>query len=271
MQNMYVGGFVENNSKSLCLIRQRPSPKADRIFEALVQGWPNAKINIPGDIYVLWGLIGNNAEYMKNKYIFCDMPYHGRLQGENYDESYWRWCYNGIHDNRQLNVPSDRFDNWNIKVEPYKTDGDYILVCPSSETMTRHEHGIGVEEWIAVVERQVRKHTNKPLKIRMKPRKNGTSGPSVAEIPIEKDLAGASALLTSTSLTAIDALQRGVPVFSTSVNSPAAWCNNRDISRINDPILYDREKLFYNLAYKQFSINEMRDGSMYEILSKLSF
>lgn len=255
--------------EKLCLIRQRPSPKADRIFEAVKQGWPNADINMPGDRYVLWGLIGNNKDYMRGKYIFCDMPYHGRLEGENYDESYWRWCYDGLHDNRHLDVPSDRFLDWGVDVKEYKVDGDYILVCPSSEAMTRYEHGIGVEEWIAVVERQVRKHTNKPLKIRMKPRKNGTSGPSVADIPLEKDLEGASALLTSTSLTAIDALLKGVPVFCTSVNSPAAWCNNRDISKINKPELFDREKLFYNLAYKQFSIEEMRNGVLYETQRRL--
>lgn len=234
-----------------------------------MEGWPEAKINTLAERFVLWGLIGTNHQYMNVPYIFCDMPYHGRLEGENYDESYWRWCYDGLHDSRQLDVPSDRFEKWGVEVAPYKTDGEYILVCPSSNTMTLHQMGIGAEEWVAKTVIELKKHTNKPIKVRMKPRANGTSGPSVAAVPMQTDLENAAALVTTASLTATEALLAGVPVFSTSDSCPTAWATNRDISRINNPVLFDREHLFYNLAYKQFSIQEMRDGTHYETIRRM--
>lgn len=254
--------------EKLCLIRQRPSPKADRIFAALQEGWPEAKINTPGDRYVLWGLVGNNQDYMRGDFVFCDMPYHGRLTNENYNESYWRWCYDGLHDNRQLNVPSDRFEKWGVDVAPYRTDGDYILVCPSSNTMTFLNHGIGAEEWVSRTVLEIKKYTNKPVKIRQKPRKNGKSGPEVAAVPFQTDLEGAAALVTTSSLTAVESLLAGVPVFGDKT-TPTAWATNRDFTRIDNPILYDREHLFYNLAYKQFSIQEMKDGTHYETIMRM--
>ena len=259
-------------NEKISLIQPRQSPKMGAIYGALQEGWPNARINSHEyDRVVLWGLIGDNRTWMERvPFTFVDMPYHGRLQGENYERSFWRWAPNSLHDTRQLSVPSDRFDAWECTVKPYKTDGEYILICPSSETMTRHLHGMGVEEWVEKVFQETRKYTNKPCKVRLKPRKNGTSGPSVADVPLEADLAGASALITSASLTAIDALIAGVPVFGTSDQCPAAWCTNRDLSKINTPVLFDREHLMYNLAYKQFSISEMRNGILYETQCRLA-
>ena len=256
-------------TEKLSLIQPKDSPKMSRIYAALEEGWPNAKINsYEYDRFVLWGLIGNNLMYMINPYIFCDMPYNGRYDpnNEDWDNTYWRWCYDGLHDNRKLDVPIDRFEQWGRKVKPWKNDGDYILICPSSETMTKTMHGMSVASWVEMVQKEVLTYTNLPTKVRLKPRKNGTSGPSVAENPIEDDLAGAKAMITAGSLTAVDALLEGVPVFTTKPEvCPAAWCSNTDFSRLNTPALFDRESLFANLAYKQYSIEEMRNGTCYEM------
>ena len=245
----------------------RPSPKMEKIYTALEKGWPGAGINSHEfDRYVLWGLIGNNVLYTNGDYIFCDMPYNGRYDPnkEDWDNTYWRWCYQGLHDNRKLDVPSDRFEKWNINIKPWKMDGEYILICPSSETMTFFMHNCNVQEWIQKTTNEIKQHTDRPIKVRLKPRKAGTSGPSVADVSIESDLDNAHCVVVSGSITAIDALVAGVPVFSTSDTSPSAWCTNRDLSNINNPQYYDREHLFYNLAYKQYSIQEMREGICYE-------
>lgn len=257
--------------KTTTLVYPRPSPKMDEIYAALLHGWKGSSVNLPSaELYVMWGLIGNNAQIMKENsdWIFCDMPYHGRYDPNNEDwpNTYWRWCKNGLHDNRKLDVPSDRFDQWNIKVEPWKTDGDYILICPSSNAMTKYMNGYDQDTWVNKTYEYVKSRTNKPVKVRFKPRKNGTSGPSVADVSIEEELKNASALITSASLTAIDALKMGVPVFTTNYeHCPAAWCANKlgDVS-LDKPHLYDREQLFYNLAYKQYSIKEMKEGVCYE-------
>ena len=255
------------------LIQPRPSPKMDAIFNALEEGWPGARRNEhPSDWYVCWGLIGNNALIMHEhptRHIFCDMPYHGRLVGENFEESYWRFCLNGLHDNRQLDVPSDRFKSWNREIKDWNTKGENILFCPSSETMTRTVHGWSVDAWLYQGIESLKALTDTPIKVRHKPRKKGTSGPSVADVPLEEDLAGAKAVVTTCSIVAAEAMMEGVPVFTTSPDfCPAAWCAQTDFSKINDPWKpsdRQRESLLNNLAYKQFSIREMREGIAYNI------
>lgn len=262
---------MESNQK-LSLVMPRQSPKMSAIYGALEEGWPGAKINSHDfDKYVLWGLIQNNMLYMTGDFIFTDMPYNGRLEGENYDESFWRWCVKGIHDNRKLDVPSDRFEQWNMKVESWKNDGEHILLCPSSETMTFYMHGCNVNEWITKTSNEIKEYTNREIRVRYKPRKNGTSGPSVADTPLSDDLANAHCCVLSGSLVAVECLRLGVPVFGTSHFAPSAWCTNWDISNIEKPYKYDREHLFYNLAYKQYSINEMRNGTCYENSQKYLF
>lgn len=258
-------------TERISLIQPRPSPKMDRIYAALEEGWPTAKINDKlAKQYVLWGLIGTNPQIIvedrDNSFIFCDMPYSNRYDPENedWDNTYWRWCVGNLHDNRRLNVPPDRFIEQNHVVKPWETQGDHILICPSSQTMTHFMTGLTVEQWVQKVVDYVSERTNRPIKLRLKPRGKGTSGPSVAQRSIEEDLEGAYCLITAGSLTAIDALKAGIPVVATSKRfCPAAWCSNT-MRQINNLTLYDREQLFYNLAYKQYSIKEMREGICYE-------
>ena len=257
-------------SKGISLIQPRPSPKMERIYAALEQGWPGAKINSGlFNNYVLWGLIGNNTQIMDSgdNYIFCDMPYYGRYDpnNEDWENTYWRWCSNSLHDNRRLNVPADRYLDWReYEVKPWQTQGEHILICPSSQTMTHYMTGMTVEQWVQKVVDYVSDQTDRPIKLRLKPRGKGTSGPSVAKKSIEDELENAYCLITAGSLTSIDALKAGIPVVSTNKeHCPAAWCSNT-LDQINNLKLYDREQLFYNLAYKQYSIKEMREGICYE-------
>ena len=257
-------------SKGISLIQPRPSPKMERIYAALEQGWPGAKINSGlFNNYVIWGLIGNNTQIMDSgdNYIFCDMPYYGRYDpnNEDWDNTYWRWCSNSLHDNRRLNVPADRYLDWKeYEVKPWQTQGEHILICPSSQTMPHYMPGLTVEQWVQKVVDYVSDQTDRPIKLRLKPRGKGTSGPSVAKKSIDDELENAYCLITACSLTSIDALKAGVPVISTNKeHCPAAWCSNT-LDQINNLKLYDREQLFYNLAYKQYSIKEMREGICYE-------
>ena len=255
------------------LIQPRESEKMDAIFNALEIGWPNAKRNRHiADLYFFWGLIGKNSDMIKVRkpFMFVDMPYNGRwLPGSDYDTSFWRVCKNDLHNNDRLNVDQTRFDSWGVELKPMR-EGEHILICPSSESMTRHLFDMSAEEWMVEMFRELRKYTNRPIKARIKPRKNGTSGPAAGGIPIEDDLKNCHAVVTSASLTAIDALKAGVQVFSTSSVCPAAWCANTDFSQINKlSNSDDRIELFSNLAWKQYSIQEMRSGFCYENILRL--
>ncbi|MCG7944953.1 MAG: hypothetical protein N0C84_01255 [Candidatus Thiodiazotropha taylori] len=256
--------------KAFSLIQHKPSPKLAHLYPAIMEGFPNAAINSSEGHQVLWGLIGDNSIRTRgSNWSFVDMPYHGRLVGEDYDNSYWRWCYESLHDNRKLDVASDRFEQWNVELKPYQPEGDFILLCPSSETMTRYMFGVTQNRWIQMMYDEIKKYTNKPIRVRLKPRKNGISGPQVETVSMKEDLQGCHALVTSASLTSVEALIEGVPVFSPSPNyCPTAWATNIDFSYLEKPFKYSREELFYNLAYKQYSIKEYASGTAYKHIEK---
>ena len=255
------------------LIQPRSSEKMDAIFNALEDGWPEAKRNRRSSSqYIIWGVIGNNAEIIRSgmPYWFIDAPYHGRWKPGtvDWDPTYWRICKQGLHNNQRLDVTSERFSTGGIDLKEMRS-GDHILICPSSQTMTMLTHGCSVEEWVARVKKTLAFYTNRPIKVRHKPRKNGTSGPAIADVSIEEELKDCHAVVTSVSLTAIDALKNGVQVFSTSPHNPAGWCANTGFEEINKLTTFDRESLFANLAWKQYSVEEMRNGFAYENLSRL--
>jgi hypothetical protein len=258
--------------KKISCIQPRPSPKMDALFGAIEEGFPNAiERNKQADLYVLWGLIGNNYQMMKTfpkQFIFADMPYHGRLVGDSFENSFWRWAPRSFHYQEPLNSPSDRFEKWNLELKPWNDGGDFILICPSSETMTRTINGVTQDRWIQMMYDKIKPNTKLPIRVRLKPRKNGTSGPAAETISMKEELQGCHALVTNASLTAIEALAEGVPVFTDTSESPAAWLSNMDFRKINNPVKGDREPLFYDLAYRQFSIKEYRDGTAYEIINQ---
>lgn len=244
-------------------------PWESALFDSIKEGFPNTNYNSTRHD-IVWGLHRNGINVMKKKnYSFVDMPYYHRIRNDVIEDSYWRWAYNSMHDTRKLNVPSDRFESWNIKLEPWKRDGDFILICPSSENVTKYIYNMRQRDWIEKTRKEIQKYTNRPIKVRLKPRKSARiQGPAAETVSMKQELQGCYALITCISITAIDALIEGIPVFSNSTQCPSAWCTNRDVININNIAYNNREELFYNLAYKQFSIGEYESGKAYQIIKE---
>ena len=101
-------------------------------------------------------------------------------------------------------------DRWNIldkqgidcHFKGWRDSGDYILLCPSSPTVTMQINGISQEEWIKQVGEEVRKHTDRPIKVRNKPR----PGNEWWGRDIKEDLKDAWCLVTNMSLSAVDSI-----------------------------------------------------------------
>ena len=49
------GGAALETSKGISLIQPRPSPKMERIYAALEQGWPGAKLTVDCLIIMYYG------------------------------------------------------------------------------------------------------------------------------------------------------------------------------------------------------------------------
>ena len=211
---------------------------------------------------VMWGNISTVNNYPK-PFIFTDMPYFNRWMGDNRDTCHWRVITDHVHCYWQiLNAPDDRFKKLNITVRDWRTNGDHILVCPSSPALEQH---YGDHNWLGGTLEMLKQHTDRPIRVRHKPRANGTSGPRAATIPFEEDCKNAWAVVTHSSIAGVEAAVLGIPVFCRS-SSPCNPIAKQALSDIEDPAKQDRSGWLNSLAYYQYTEAEIAAGLYKEIL-----
>jgi hypothetical protein len=238
--------------------------KANWVMRSLLQGW-----TAPGDHF--WGFINDNESQIKDlttqgkDWYFWDMPYYGRWYKDTTEDYYWRASRNSIHYSHTKDYPSDRFKQWNVAPREYGT-GSKILICPSSETMTRYTTGMDVKMWVSMITMALQKYTDRYIEVRYKPRANGTSGPAAATIPFEEQARDTHCVVTCISLAAIDAQILGIPTIC-HPSSFAADISSTKLEEIENPRRVDRQQWFNNLAYSQFTHTEIENGFAQEILN----
>jgi hypothetical protein len=246
-----------------------PDSKCNWVMNSLQTGWQ-------GPEHHFWGFIGNNEQQIKKltaegkDWYFWDMPYYGRWNGLKQalnpeQDFYWRASRNHIHYRRTEDYPDDRFRQWGVQPKPH-TLGSKILVCPSSETMTRWCTGMDVKMWTNTIVTALRKYTDRYIEVRYKPRKNGTSGPSVADIPFAQQCENTHCVVTCISLAAVEAQLLGIPTICHPY-SFAADISSTKLEEIENPRRVDTQQWFNNLAYSQFTHGEIESGLAQEILN----
>jgi len=235
-------------------------------FEALEKSWPHGTRRahnelISDGIHVFWGLVGHNSinikEVQKRRqpFIFIDMPYWGRwMPGMDPKESYWRIIVNALHVNKLEDKDNQRCQH--IELKPKQKNGDHILVCPSSHSLNQF---YDQTKWLLSVCNKLKQVTDRPIKIREKPRSDHTSGPAAAKIPLEEDLKTAYCTVTMASIVGVESLIHGVPAISEPFG-PVGMLGNNDITKIETVKLPDRQKWLNTLSYNQWSISEIEQG-----------
>jgi len=265
-------------SLTIYVPKGKSDSKAYYVFAGCINGgWPNTQVvhdyvkrPTPG---MFWGFVGGNMD-MVYKYMaegddwyFTDMPYFHRWSGfaeavNPNKDFYWRMIRNRLHAGPIVDRPSDRFNKLGIDIKPWREGNDTILICPSSDTMTKFNNGINAHQWTLKAEKEIEQAGFKS-RVRDKPRGGGTSGPDAALVSFAEDVKDVHAVYTTVSMAAVEAAILGVPVFCSN-NNAAAPIASKDFA---NPIYPDREKWLYHLAYNQFTPDEIKDGLAYEILT----
>ena len=251
--------------------------KAWEVFNGVEQSWPdqitkldNAVETDPASNSMFWGFVGNNREMVKklearnHNYWFTDTPYFGRFNNNDLrpDNHYWRICKNTIHVPYIKDCKSDRFEKFGIKIKAPNFAGKHVLVCPSSSGINSY---LDRPNWTTEITEQIKRYTDRPIKVRHKPRGRGTSGPSEAKVPLSEDLKEAWCLVTSCSIAAVEAMCEGIPVFCDN-KSFAVDVGNIELADIENPYYGGPEPWLYSLAYQQFTPEEFANGTAVEIL-----
>ena len=254
-----------------------PNSKAWEVFNGIKKSWPqqvvvndNSIATEPLSNSMFWGFVNNNMEMVKkleerkHTFWFTDTPYFGRFDNNNLkpDNHYWRICKNKIHVPFIKDCKSDRFEKFGMKVKAPNFKGKYILVCPSSPNINEY---LGKPNWTQETVEQIKRYTDRPIKVREKPRGRGTSGPSEAIVPLSEDLKDAWVCVTSCSISAVEAQCMGVPTICDE-KSFALPVSANNLNDIENPFFVGAEEWLYSLAYQQFTPEEFTNGTAIEIL-----
>jgi len=263
---------------------QRIDCLSHEIYEAIEVGFKS----ISKESHFFWGLGEQNVSkiteleknnidwyYVDTGYLTEQITRYPSPKINDYDKTYFRIVKGGIHtisgskkgggDRIKQLEKKDikcKLDNWN------QGEGDHILVCPSSETVTYKYNGMTQGQWVDNIVSQIKKHTNRDIRIRNKPRPHNEWW----EKPIQDDLDGAHCLITNMSLAAVDAVLEGVPVICDTRN--VAWpVSTRYMEFINDPLkptLNNVNEWLKLLANNQFTLKEIESGLALVTLSTQS-
>lgn len=212
------------------------------------------------DVPVVWGVLRGSDRILAQAkaqglyYFYIDHAYFHRGHGRTY-----RIARNAYEAGPVRKCPSDRLENLGLEVAPWNDAGREIIVCPPTDHfMLAH----GCPDWLESTLTSLRSVTDRPLVVRTKPQ------PGDAAVPIPEALRTAHALVTHSSNVAIEAACLGTPVF-VSPTSAAAPIGRTDLAEIENPVRPDRAPWLAHLAYNQFSLDEIRDGSAWRMLLDL--
>ena len=117
----------------------------------------------------------------------------------------------------------------------------------------------GCHDWLETTLATLKAHTDREIVVRVKPQ------PGETVEPIEDAFRRSFALVTHSSNIAIEAAIAGVPVF-VSETSAAAPVGRTDFSLIENPVYPDRTPWLQHLAYNQYSMAELGDGTAWRML-----
>lgn len=205
--------------------------------------------------------------------IFVDLGYWGR-HGKGRWDGYHKIVLGGRHPTDYFQVkpqPSDRAAAHNIEIKPWrKYAGEHILVAGMSAKAAAAE-GLAAEAWEKEAIMRLRPLTDRPIIYRPKPNWAGARPLAGAMMdsrtPLAQALADCYAVVTHHSNVAIDALMAGVPCICP--HGVASALSAHRIDQINDlPMSGNRKQFAADLAYTQYSIDEMRSGIAWDYISQ---
>lgn len=198
-------------------------------------------------------------------FYYMDSGYLGNYKSP-INPNGWKWFHRIVKNDLQhssiIDRPSDRWEALKYKIPKWKKNGRNILVVMPSEKPAKF-YGIDMNTWRDEVIDTLRQHTDRPIVIREK-----ASRPERIAKTIYEDLDDAYAVVTLQSIAATEAILYGVPAFGLAPNASTPVASN-DLTKIETPY-YPEDDLVYkwacHLAYGQFHIDELKDGTAYKIL-----
>ena len=200
-------------------------------------------------------------------FYYIDSGYVGNYKSKSnpYGWKLWhRIVKNDVQHSNIIDRPGDRWKQLDYPIENRK-QGEHILLVTPSEKPCKF-YGINKEDWIKSTVKEIKKYTDRTVVIRDKaPRQHRITR------TIFEDLNNCHALVTYQSIAAVESVLYGVPAFTLAPTAADPVCD-KDLSLIEHPTQQDKDKIYKwacHLAYGQFHIDELKNGTAYRLLRGL--
>jgi hypothetical protein len=194
---------------------------------------------------------------------------------------YLRYSFNGVFPATGIycndNPGEENWNNikqdYNIDLKPWRNNGSHILIT-LQRPMGWSMRGYNLMKWLEETFAKIRQHSDRPIVIRWHPGdwksfpnyapllKKYNAVVSPQERHITEDLVNCWALICHNSTPSAVAPIEGIPAFITDspIYSQGGDVANTDFSRLENPILADREQWIKKLAQCHWSFADLRSG-----------
>ena len=177
---------------------------------------------------------------------------------------------NGWADFKNVGMPKDRWGALGVELKDYRTKGNHILICGQVPWDTSVQH-IDYKTWCQFIVNEIRRYSERPIIFRPHPLAGDNFYESLTGVTIsnkktlKEDLENCWAAVGYNSNSLVEVIIEGIPIFAWN-NGSMAWFVSNKIVDLEHPELYDRQQWAYDLAYSQWTLNEMQEGKAWQHL-----
>jgi hypothetical protein len=203
-------------------------------------------------------------------FYFMDTGYMGNLPSplNLMGWKYWhRIVKNDLQHDQIIPRPDDRFRKLAIPIHRWKKGGRKILIAKPDEKPMKF-YDLDLEQWLEETIGTIKQYTDRPVEVRerVKSRTERVVHNTLKEA-LDDDV---HCLITFNSNAATEAIMYGYPAFTLCATHAANPVTSSDLSKIDEPYYPEIEKVeawAHHLAYGQFHIDELKNGTAWRILN----
>ena len=259
------------------------------VFEAFAQGVSTlghevTYNNLDADVAVIWSVLWH-GRMSANKHVWDHFKKQNKKVivlevGALFRGTTWKVGIDGINGDAVFpdgNNKSDRAEQLGLKLKPWNTDGSKIVICTQHDKSQQWEGMPPIQQFVSDMIRGVQMWTDREIVVRPHPRCKikipGIEVQTPKQIPgtyddFDLQFEDVYALINWSSNPATQAVMNGIPVFTGQ--SSLAWdMSMKSLTNINNPLMPDREQWLNNLAYTEWSVPEISQGTPIKHLTSL--
>ena len=161
--------------------------------------------------------------------------------------------------------PNNRLERTGVQLTKFRPGTNILLAPPSQKLLNLYD--VNLEEWLEQTQDEIKKHTDRPIVIRLKQGRSARVTDNTMEMALAQDV---HCLVTFSSIAAGEALLLGKPAITLGPNAAAPLCSQSlsEIENLKIPSLDEVAAWARHIAYCQFTEAEMRDGTAWGILNE---